>query len=799
MRGTITVVGPDGEPFSVPGVSLTLSGVAPPAPALSAVSDVTGAYEFADVPPGSYILQATLPGFRTIMKTLAIDSGAVLVEDLRLDLAGVTEDVTVSADVEGLDVQNVTPAPEIKQNTLQAVPLATERYQDALPLIPGVVRGPDGLLNVKGSRASQSGLMVSSANVTDPVTGEFALNLPIEAVQSVQVLTNPYAAEYGKFTGAVTAIETRAGSDRWDVQLHNFLPRARRRGGKIVGIESATPRLTVSGPVVKERLSLLQSFEYKFTRSEVESLPPFESDTELESFDSFTRLDWNISASGHLTSSFSSFPEKLRFVGLNTFNPQPVTPNFRQRGFFWAANERQVISQTSLLESFFSIKEFDADVFPSTAGPVMILAPDVNSGSFFNRQERSSRRYEALETYTVTPSGVGGSHVIKAGVGASHSTFNGIHESHTVEILRADGTRSQQIDFDGDPGLQADKTEVLAYIQDKWTPSPRLTLEYGIRYDRDTIADENSVAPRAAFAFLPVGGGRTILRGGVGLFYDKTNLNVATFDQLQERVLTAFAADGARVTGGPTRQRLVVDDGRFRTPRSVNWNVELEREWIKNWLVRIGYQQRAGRREYVVDPIDDPERGSLLLLRNGGQSSYKEFQVTARHRFSRGDHFVASYVRSVATGDLNDFNLFFGNFENPIIRPNERSRLPWDAPHRFLFWGEFRFKYGLDVAPVLEVRNGFPLSIIDEDRNFVGPRNRAGRFPTFAALDLQVLKSVSIPFGGKKHRAKVGVRIFNLLDHFNPRDFQGNLASASFGRFFNGVGRQIRGKFVIEF
>jgi hypothetical protein len=83
------------------------------------------------------------------------------------------------------------------------------------------------------------------------------------------------------------------------------------------------------------------------------------------------------------------------------------------------------------------------------------------------------------------------------------------------------------------------------------------------------------------------------------------------------------------------------------------------------------------------------------------------------------------------------------NFQNPIIRPNERSLLSYDAPKRFVFWGNFGVKYGITVTPVLDLRNGFPLSNIDEDRNFVGERNRAGRYPTFASLDMQVLKSLS--------------------------------------------------------
>jgi hypothetical protein len=51
----------------------------------------------------------------------------------------------------------------------------------------------------------------------------------------------------------------------------------------------------------------------------------------------------------------------------------------------------------------------------------------------------------------------------------------------------------------------------------------------------------------------------------------------------------------------------------------------------------------------------------------------------------------------------------------------------------------------------------------------------------------------------KKIHADIGIRVFNLLNHFNPRDFQQNVASPEFGGFYNGVGRTLRGKFVLEF
>ena len=99
------------------------------------------------------------------------------------------------------------------------------------------------------------------------------------------------------------------------------------------------------------------------------------------------------------------------------------------------------------------------------------------------------------------------------------------------------------------------------------------------------------------------------------------------------------------------------------------------------------------------------------------------------------------------------------------------------------------------MFPVLDLRTGFPVSMVDQDRNFVGPRNRAGRYPEFVSLDMQLTKRIRIA----RHNTIIGIKVFNITDHFNPRDYQDNLASARFGDFFNGVGRTFRGKWEIQF
>jgi hypothetical protein len=787
LQGTVSVGSTTGPAERLPGASLNLTGTSEGQPPYATVTNEQGEYKFTDLVPGRYMLQVQLAGFKQQTKMVTIQDG-VNSEDIQLELEAITADVMVVAGEEGLNTTSTAEALSLKQETLQNLPLVNEQFQDALPLVPGVVRGPDGLLNLKGARSNQSGFTVNSANGNDPVTGESSVNLPLEAVQSVEVVSNPYAPEYGQFTGAVTAVQTKAGSEKFNFNVQSFFPRIRRRDNHYVGIGAFTPRVTFTGPLIKNKLKFMQSFEYRFVRTPIENLPQLKRDTDLESFDSVSQVDWDINNKNHLTTTFSLFPQKLRYVGLNTFNPQAVTPNYKQRGFLWSVNDRHILNSSSVLESSFSIKQFDADVFPSSGTAPMDFAPNLNSGNFFNQQARQSKQYEMLEVYSFTPPKFAGEHFMKVGAGMNYITFDGRNTSNPVRILRADGTRSQQLDFVGRGQLNRNQRQFLAYFQDKWTVNRRLTIDYGVRFDRDNIASENNIAPRLSFAFLPLLDGRTVLRGGIGLFYDNIDLNVGTFTQLQDRVLTRFGADGQDIIGSPQRQRLTLLDSPLRTPRSVNWNIQFDREWLPNLLVRVGYQQRQGRREFVIDPIDDQNQGSILGLANSGSSRYRELEVTTKYKFREHDEFVASYVRSSAIGDLNDFNSYFGNFQNPIIHANERSRLPFDVPDRFLFRGEFHTRYRITLAPVLDLRTGFPYSFIDEDRNFVGPRNRAGRFPTFVSLDLQLLKTVSLPGPFNKYRAHLGLKVFNLTNHFNPRDFQNNLASDSFGAFTNNVG-----------
>ena len=763
---------------------------------LSVVSDYDGEYLFAGLIAGDYVLSVEFQGFKKYEQKITVQIGATVEQNILLQPVPLTETVTVTDDkMDASKTESSTPG-VITTGVLRDAPLVDQKFQDALPLLPGVVRGPDGNLNIKGTRPSQSGILVSSLNVTDPVTGSPAIELPLEAVETVHVYSNPYSAEYGKFSGAVTSIETRSGSNNWRYLITGLLPRPRLRDGHIFGIGAVTPRLAVGGPIKKDKLFFFQSLEYRFVRTNVPSLDDLDerqSDIQRESVDSFTRIDYIVNRNHRLTGTFSIFPQKVNYFNLNTFNPADTTVNFHSRGWFLALNEQATFKSGALLQSSFSVKQFDGDIFGNSGEPYRIT-PDRNFGGWFNRQNRESRRYELLEVFNAAPVKWHGSHSFKTGFKFSHTSFSGSDRSNPVRIVRADGSTYQLLEYFGDGILQQRQLEYSAFVQNKWIVNSRFTVDLGLRFDRDQIGQDNNFAPRIGFVVLPTASQRTVVRGGIGLFYDKIPLNIGAFEQYQDLRVTTFGPNGLTLTDGPRLFRNTSPSD-LKNPYSIAGNLQVDHEFTKRLLLRLGYEERRTRREYIVEPISTSAGEGAMLLQNAGRSLYRELQAVARFRFQEGRNIFLSYVRSQARGDLNDYNTYFGNLRHAVIRPNEYGRLPFDAPHRLLFWGDFALPRKIVATPVVEWRSGFPFSVLNEQQDYVGPRNGGGRFPQLVTLDLLVTKGLKIPFRGKKYRGRVGVTIFNITNHWNPRDVQNNLASRAFGTFYNSPERSFRTKF----
>ena len=147
---------------------------------------------------------------------------------------------------------------ELPTDQVKELPSRPATVADALPMVPGVVRKPDGGLEISGSPEHRSSLIVNSADVTDPATGQFGLTVPIDSVQSVTVYQTPFLAEYGRFTAGLVSVETRRGGDEWKWELNDPFPDFIIRSWRLRGVRDATPRLNAEGPIVKQQAVLFR-------------------------------------------------------------------------------------------------------------------------------------------------------------------------------------------------------------------------------------------------------------------------------------------------------------------------------------------------------------------------------------------------------------------------------------------------------------------------------------------------------------------------------------------------------------
>src|SRR5690606_15488794 len=202
-----------GQTFAVPGARVTLtqvSGGTPEQPAIPAVeSDGEGFFQVGGLSEGCYLATAKSAGLWGQSDAFCLPLAEGQAVTIAMTLEVVVETVEVSVAAVAINPTETSSTGSVGRSTLADAPKANKRYEDVLPLIPGVLRGPSGEMNMNGSRAAQAGAQFNGVDVTDPVSGSSSLNVPIEAVSNVQVLSNPYDAQYGGFAGAMSTVQTK--------------------------------------------------------------------------------------------------------------------------------------------------------------------------------------------------------------------------------------------------------------------------------------------------------------------------------------------------------------------------------------------------------------------------------------------------------------------------------------------------------------------------------------------------------------------------------------------------------------
>lgn len=379
------------------------------------------------------------------------------------------------------------------------------------------------------------------------------------------------------------------------------------------------------------------------------------------------------------------------------------------------------------------------------------------------------------------------------------------------------------------------------FIQDDFRVGDRLKLNLGLRYEyfgrpdanpnpdlpitASFAADTNNFAPRLGFAFDPTGGGRTVIRGGAGVYY---NVVVA---QTYNSFLRGNGRDVINVNVTPTgvgapafsRSRVtpptgvsVISDVRamaedYQDIRVINWFTTLEQELWKDLALSVTYQGNQasnlpvalnvnlaqagtsadGRRLWSTQNRPDPRYGNIFVSSSIGEQRYDGLVGVLTKRLSAGNSFQLSYHLSKAKGTayVNDFTGFgvFTSPSDPLSVEADRGPSDFDMRNRFsatfvyeprlaLNGGMGALLNGWQVSSRVIASDGFRFNAttgqdtngdtIFNDRP-VGQGYNSYELPGYFTLDVRLERSLGLGLG-RGRRLELIAEGFNLTNRLNP-------------------------------
>jgi hypothetical protein len=196
-------------------------------------ADASGSYDFAQLLPGTYKLEAEAAGFAsTIVTDVVVQIGASLSLDITLPIKGQTQTVTVSAlEVGPVDTSTAGINQVINSKDLETLPLSGRDYRDLAQLSSSaqVVPGLRGGIRLGGQQSDYLGIVVDGQDTFNNYFGEIFGSLetknftvPLEAVQEFQVVTNGFAPEFGRATGGLVNVVTKSGTNELHGEAHDY-------------------------------------------------------------------------------------------------------------------------------------------------------------------------------------------------------------------------------------------------------------------------------------------------------------------------------------------------------------------------------------------------------------------------------------------------------------------------------------------------------------------------------------------------------------------------------------------------
>jgi hypothetical protein len=778
------------------------------------VTDGAGEFQFRGVPAGAYQIDVKETGFR---ETTAAVSAAASAMPIRivLPVAGAEEQVTVGAEQElSTEASENRDTITTTGDELRKLPVFDQDYIAALTPFLDPSAGSSG-----GVTIIVDGVEMKSAGVS------------ASAIQEVRVNNDPYSAEFTRPGRGRIEIITKPGTPAFHGE-GNFIFRNSIFNAKnyFAPVKPPEDRRIyeghLAGPVGRGgHTSFIASASYREqnTAAVVNAIGPNGPINE-----NVLTPNRNSQYTGRVTHDFS--PNHRLSVGYNYEGSSSVNAgvggitlpeagyNLNSREDDVIFNDRVIVTP-NLINQLQVTFEKDEDVTTSVTEAQSVQV----SGSFIGggAQADLARTENTIHVNEIV-TWSHGKHYIRAGIQLPQFSRRAV-DDHTNRLgtfkfasLESYSSNTPYV-FTAQQGPGRALywiNELGSFFQDQIKVSPRVQLALGLRYDWQTfIPDNNNLAPRVSLAYAP-GQGKTIVRVGTGVFYDRTGGDFPATVKLHNGVVLHSVqiqnppfpySIGSDVSEFPTN--LVQFYEHVRTPYAIQYSFGVERQVHKSMTFTAAYrgqvQIKSFRSRDVNAPIlppnpsltadyprPNPNFGQIQQIESGGRTLLNaldlSFRGQAGHWFSGQGQYTVSRFENNTSG----INAFPQDQYNPN---NEWGRADQDRLQRFNLMGNINPDHWLTLGINATLYSGIPYNETTGDDYYhtgLGNARPAGvgrntlAASGVASLDLLYSHDFFLTKekGDKAKILSAGVSAFNVLNRTNYTSYIGTLSSSRFGQ-----------------
>ncbi|MFZ1972165.1 MAG: carboxypeptidase regulatory-like domain-containing protein [Candidatus Acidiferrales bacterium] len=544
-------------------------------------TDGSGSFSAAGLPiAGHYDLTIHKQGFAEAKLTEVVLAGGTTASlRLQLNVAAGQEEIVVTGAVGGVRTDEPQLGDHLSATQAEETPLLNRRIT-YLPLLeaanrPAINQGDvfmnEDLFTTNGTGRRQTWFEVDGSNGVDAWGRQTIFsNIPLEGVEEITILTNAFSAEYGFTAGGVVNIVTKSGGHDFhgdvlglwrpsdtSASLSGFTPSTASSGNDIASDSLGQTAASLSGPIGGNgRTQFFASGEYSWENRGSPITSPLEPGIFVGHYRGWLallRIDHQINNNNDLffRSDVDSFYD-TNPNGIVGGNSLPTVDRiFKRRTYSEELGETAVLSRSWLNEVRVQfqlaspITQFSPVAFGTQFSvPITSACGAVACGTFTTGTSQSAlllnRQYEVNDTV----SSIHGRHNVKFGMDVIHAYNGGDSKEFGGPIFLGQFTYNVCADpasvcespafLDdisnvqkytqsyGNANYTVDDTLWSLFVQDDYHVRPDLTLNLGLRYEQQTFTNSNKdFAPRVGFAYNLHGDGRTVIRGGFGIYYSQ--------------------------------------------------------------------------------------------------------------------------------------------------------------------------------------------------------------------------------------------------------------------------------------